>query len=242
VRYRGVGDRTAIRQAQHSGAFPRFQPGAPPEWGCRRAISPQRNSLTGCRLVRAVEILKSEYDDLHLSKHVLLERLRGGMAQAVASHSTAGQSGRSARQLFFKIPADHWARIETSDPFWRTGDLNYTFREDRTSYRVMMRHYDVRFEPQGVHAIVAAASKPTVAQAPTDPCPEPEKSEPPEEKGPRVNDPHLKAWFELYKGAEDTEERALESARGMVRGKSISRDRIRELRGAQKRGRKPAGT
>jgi hypothetical protein len=54
-------------------------------------------------------------------------------------------------------------------------------------------------------------------------------------------DPHLKAWFELYsqvyQGAEDTEDRALGSARGMFANKSVSRERIRKLRGARPMGR-----
>jgi hypothetical protein len=64
-----------------------------------------------------------------------------------------------------------------------------------------------------------------------------------QEKGPPVSEQHLKAWFDLYKqvyqGAADTEANALKSAAGMFPGKLVSRDRVRALRGAQKRGRKP---
>jgi hypothetical protein len=65
-------------------------------------------------------------------------------------------------------------------------------------------------------------------------------------KGPPVAPDHLKAWFDLYRrvysGSSDTEANALVSARGMFPGKSVSRDSVRALRGAQKRGRKPDET
>jgi hypothetical protein len=54
------GDKTAIRQAQHSGAFPRAHPGAPPEWGCQRATLPKRISLNGRRQVRRSRFLRQK--------------------------------------------------------------------------------------------------------------------------------------------------------------------------------------
>jgi hypothetical protein len=54
----------------------------------------------------------------------------------------------------------------------------------------------------------------------------------------------LEAWFKAYQlaypaSSEDTEGKALESARGCFPGKSVSRDAVRKVRGAQRRGRKP---
>lgn len=61
-----------------------------------------------------------------------------------------------------------------------------------------------------------------------------------DQKGPPVSAAALKAWFVAYQaaftGADDTEARALESARGCFPGKSVSRDAVRDLRGEQKRG------
>jgi len=59
----------------------------------------------------------------------------------------------------------------------------------------------------------------------------------------RLPDPLLKAWYEVYKQAyggtsKDTENMAEQSVAGMFPDKSVSRERIRELRGSQKRGRK----
>ncbi len=68
-----------------------------------------------------------------------------------------------------------------------------------------------------------------------------------EEAKKRLPDPLLKAWYEVYKQAyggtsKDTEDMAEQSVAGMFPDKSVSRDRIRELRGSQKRGRKPSET
>jgi hypothetical protein len=184
---------------------------------------------------QAVEILDAAYPPAsRVSKQVLLERLRGGMVQAVAAHSVF-DGGRQGREVFYKIPSDDWERVDTSDILWITGELTYTRREHGLAGRTTVRHYNVRFEPQGVRAIVANAPKEPAAK------PDPDKPEP-AQKGPRVTDPHLEAWFDLftkvYSGTvEDTEDRALESARGMFPGKSVTRDRIRALRGNRPMGR-----
>jgi hypothetical protein len=97
---------------------------------------------------------------------------------------------------------------------------------------VQIGHFDVRFEPNAVRAIIGPVAKQASAVADVEPA----------EKGPSVSDVHLKAWFEVYRqaytGASDTEANAVASARGMFPGKSVSRDKVRDLRGEQKRGRK----
>jgi hypothetical protein len=184
---------------------------------------------------QAVALVDAAHKDVYLTKNAILERLRAGMVQAVARHSAVGTSG--ARQLFFKIPSDHWERIQSADPFWRLGDITYQHREYGSTAVVTVRHFDVRFEPQGIRAMIPSASKNTVS--PTAAIQD-ETSNEPAQKGPRVSDAHLQAWFEFYKkvhsGAEDTEDRALEFARQCFSGKLVSRDRVRALRGSVKRG------
>lgn len=66
-----------------------------------------------------------------------------------------------------------------------------------------------------------------------------------ESKGPRVSGAHLKAWYDLYRtvyGDDTPEAHSVKSAQGMFSDKSVSRERVRELRGPQKRGRKPTGS
>jgi hypothetical protein len=93
----------------------------------------------------------------------------------------------------------------------------------------------VRFEPQGVHAILRGVSKATKPDA------TPAADDEPEPKGPPVSPEALKAWFDLYRriytGTADTEAMALKSAQGMFPGKSVSRDKIRALRGERPIGR-----
>lgn len=156
------------------------------------------------------------------------------MVQAVSAHSTF-RGSREQREVFYKIPPDDWEHVDTANNVWVTGDLVYSRRNYGTADRVTIRHFNVRFEPQGVYAIIGTnLTKATAKQAPTDRQPDLEQ------KGPRVSDAHLQAWFEFYKkvhsDAEDTEDRALASARTNFPGKAVSRERVRELRGSRRRG------
>jgi hypothetical protein len=188
---------------------------------------------------QAIEILYAEFKDYSLCIRTLLGRLRGGMVQAVSGHTLIQRAGTDSRKSFYAIPSDHWNNVETNSAGWTTGDFAYEFREHGRSSYLTAQHYGVRFEPQGVHAIVfgsATSASPAGRQVPIEPAPKPE----PEPEGIPVSDAHLQAWFEFYKKvyneAEDTEERALESARMNFQGKSVSRERVRALRGSQRRG------
>jgi hypothetical protein len=191
---------------------------------------------------QAVEILKAAYNDLYLAKETLLERLRGGMVRSI-SEETVIEGARPHRTMNVQIPAAHWKNIHTTDSVWKTGDLSYQFLDDHSAYRskATARHFNVRFDPVAVRAII----KNLVPKiSPTDP--EASSHIGPEMKGPRVTEPHLKAWFVFYKAVhspiEDTENRALQHARQCFPGKSVSRDRIRALRGTSKRGPKTKPT
>jgi hypothetical protein len=189
---------------------------------------------------QAVEILHGEYKDKFLAKRTLLGRLAAGMVQAVSSHSVIDRDGHIERAVFVTITSGEWKRIETNDNCWITGDLIYS-RSTGAYSQTTTSHFGVVFEPQGVCAIIPGA-------APVEP---PDKTAPPsasesETKRPRVSDAHLQAWFEFYKKVhtpvEDTEDRALEFARQCFPGKSVSRDRVRTLRGNVKRGPKTKQT
>lgn len=157
--------------------------------------------------------------------------------QAVGGHS-AFDGRRQWREVLYKIPSDDWGRVDTADPFWITGDLTYSRKEYGSGDTTTARHFDVRFEPQGVRAIIGMAGNVSqVAQAQSRSATDVE----PEPKGPRVADAHLQAWFEFYKKVHseaDTEDRALESARMNFPGKSVSRERVRACAGASGAGRK----
>ena len=153
------------------------------------------------------------------------------MVQAIAQHSAFSGGGRS-QSLLFKNHPDDWGRVDTSDPLWITGDLTYTYKEYGSGDRITARHFDVRFEPNGIHNIVATVSRPPESR---DSVRQNEAANETVSKGPPVSDDHLWAWFEVYKrvytGSADTEAMALKSATGMFPGKSVTREKIRALRG-----------
>jgi hypothetical protein len=201
---------------------------------------------------QAVDILDAVYDDKYLAKKVLLGRLIGGVIQAASGRTVVVDAGRKAEALFITIPPSEWEGIEPADGFWISGDLIYTRRSQSSSYQdCKTSHFRVRFDPEGVREIVKDEppkprgskwiKKKLEPEAP--PVPAEVEAPEPEQKGPAVSQDHLKAWFDLYQraysgSATDTEANAVASARGMFPGKSVSRERVRDLRGAQKRGRK----
>jgi hypothetical protein len=129
---------------------------------------PQRDDLTAEEIAgwltprQAIEILDAAYENkVSLSRRTLLERLQGGMVQAISNHSVF--SNRARREILYKIPSEDWGNVDTSNNFWTNGDLIYSRRDHGLGDRTTIRHFDVRFEPQGVRAIVASAALPSVA-------------------------------------------------------------------------------
>lgn len=184
---------------------------------------------------QAIEILDRAYKDSGLSKRTLLERLRGGMVKAVSATSTFHGGHRDHAEVFYKIPIEDWEKVRATDDFWITGQFDFSRREYGSNHDVKTRHYNVRFEPPGVHSIVGTlgAAQPLQDSAPDDDA----------AKGKPVSPEALKAWFDVYRkvyggSADDTLENAHKSARGMFPGRFVSRDRVRELAGGRTPGRK----
>jgi|SRR6266404_3961103 len=90
------------------------------------------------------------------------------MVHAAAGYYVAEQNGvRSGRAPLFNIPADHWEQVGDSDTFWLDGDLTYNVYGGASGGIAMttVRLLDVRFEPQGVHAIVGSSTTTTIGHA-----------------------------------------------------------------------------
>jgi hypothetical protein len=184
--------------------------------------------------------------DYRTGKLAILKRLQHGLIQAVAE---TGKLQNSSGTLV-PITQKEWGYAEDGivpSPLWVTGDI--TIAVPMHTYegytRVPVYFFNVRFNPTGVRALLPPEHVEPVSAQQSKPEPS-ETADPPEqEKGPSVSPEHLREWFELYKkvyqGPQDTEANALASAAGMFPGKSVSRDRVRALRGAQKRGRKARG-
>ncbi len=184
---------------------------------------------------QAVKLLDAVFQKSYLSKQALLGRLVGGLAEAASGQTVKSESaGRSSRDLFQKIPAEDWRRIQTTDTCWITGDLIFRRRSAFGTGDETISHYAVRFEPQGVRSMIGDTGKP--AKEPPAEAPSPG---PPEQRKPPVSPAHLQAWFEFYQriGGDMREERALESARLNFPGRSVTRKRVRDLLGPRPIGR-----
>ncbi len=145
------------------------------------------------------------------------------------------------------IPVVLWRDYyEYTIGFWEAGDIKF-YLGHRESYNqtTSVWYQGIRFHPFGIEELVALAPpKPYATPVPVE-AKEAQETEP-SQSGPPVSDVHLEAWYELFQKvyggtAKDTEAFAQQSAFGMFPDKSVTRQRIRELRGEQKRGRKPSG-
>jgi len=193
----------------------------------------------------AVELLSPWYSGHRVVEAALLERLMGGLINAHARSSAHGQHGGTPTSPVF-VPNTHWGSLSGptgANRFWETGDARMFFRHNGD----IIRYYGIRFDPDGVSALlpknsdknhpesaVPKLAEPAALAAADDPKPELEQP------GPRVSDPALQAWYSAYQSAyqvaEQTEAHAVRSAKGMFHDKSVARDRIRTLLGSRKRG------
>jgi hypothetical protein len=205
-------------------------------------------------LARVSEVLRNE----DAAATGIVERLRGGALRAVAK-TTAWeiQSGTRQGAALDAIPPGFW--IELSPPvtrslMWRTGDVRIFIARRMAGARtdvIAVRYFGVRFNPADIDAWLADLPPATPKHKYWRPKPQAEPpapasvtEEPEAARGLPVSDSLLQAWHDLYQRAyadspQDTEATAVKSALGMFPGKSVSRNRVRVLRGAQKRGRKP---
>lgn len=185
----------------------------------------------------AVAKLASAFQtDDQVARVTLLHALRSKVAIALAEKSSWDNGAR--QRALAEIPADEWDEIDSYDLFWTTGHMAYETRDETyyggTKY-VPLHRFGVRLEPSRVKSLLPP--EPLQDQS----SPEVERTESERPKGPPVSDADLKAWYELYGRVyggtkEDTEATAVKSAQGMFPTKSVSRDRVRDLRGEQKRG------
>jgi hypothetical protein len=205
--------------------------------------------LPGEALARVIDVI----GDYTVAVDTILGRLTAGLLKATFETAKWENTSRTySLDPNFIAPNywKHYKRSNESSYVWKTGDLRLFIgnMSSVTETSVYLTFFRVKIERQGIDEIVANAAPPRPKRSvwikrpkepPPPPAPEPESPQ----KGPPVAEEHLKAWYDLYQraysGAADTEATAVASARGMFPGKSVSRDRVRALRGSQKRGRKP---
>jgi hypothetical protein len=186
-------------------------------------------------------------DGRNAAANAIWQRLVGGLIETVASTSSATPKDRAPVPKWRPelIPRRFWKLFSKhGSDFWGAGDAKFFLPGSGTS--TVYQGFGIKLFPADVRGTLPPP-RPPPKQTWVKKAPEPEKpAEEPEseQKGPPVSEEHLKAWFALYRqvysGPAETEANAVASARGMFQGKSVSRDRIRALRGTQKRGRKAA--
>jgi len=195
----------------------------------------------------ALTAVQAAFPDIKVASKAITDRLKGGLLKAEAA-SSSWDNNNNLPTSACSIPASHWSHLSsaTGSDWWDTGTITVRIYRRERQPPATGRYFGIKFDPAGVEAIIADAPKRPMAVATGSSTLEPMRSEveePPAtvEMGPPVSDTLLSAWFELYQraytGMADTEENAWRSASGMFQGKSVSRARIRGLRGTRKRGR-----
>ena len=182
--------------------------------------------------------LDAVYGKSSVSHHLLLDRLKSGKISAVAESST-WKGIRGDKTGLIPVMRDQWEHFGAGEEFWKSGDLHLYLGHYKGSLStVEVWYHGIKFDPNGINDLIALAPKPQTADTETA-LQQADKTS----SKTRLPDPLLKAWYELFQkayggSALDTERFAEKSVEGMFPDKSVSRERIRELRGSQKRGRK----
>lgn len=187
---------------------------------------------------QAREILSNALGhDQIVAMDTIVRRLANGLIKSAAENATVTRDGQASHgQKFEVIPPEDWKQYSFEATFWRFGDLTIN-HHGRYGVIASTNYFNVRFEPHSVRAILAPTATPAADERESE-----TPSPPTEERGPRVSGAHLQAWYDLYRRVypgDTPEPHAVRSAQGMFPDKSVARDRVRALRGPQKRGRKP---
>jgi hypothetical protein len=169
----------------------------------------------------------------------LIQALQYGQIRAAAKTAVVTIRGRNNEIDFLSIPTDWWRNLGAGALFWSNGQIIFSSLTISNSYDCVAALFDVRFDPEQVRSLLPPSLSfpvhPKMIQV--------ETAEESKKDAPPVSAVLLNEWYVLYcktcSEADDTEERALKSARGMFPDKLVSRERVRNLRGARQRGRKP---
>jgi hypothetical protein len=164
----------------------------------------------------------------------IYERLRFGHIKAIARRSNYKGKTRE----YFDIPHPVWNQAKgiAASNLWVSGDITIYLADSPLAL------FGVRFDPAGIQEL-SPRPEPKLEVAPEAPASvTAQASESDAPQGPPVPQALLEGWHELYvrayQGAADTEDIAVQSARGMFPGRFVARQRVRNLRGQQRRGRK----
>ena len=182
---------------------------------------------------QAFTLVDSHFHNQGGTAQAIIGRLKGGALKSVAlgGRSTEANGRVSSPTAPCNIPSSHWAEWNDGalSDIWGVGDIR-VYVDGR-----VYRYFGVRFDPAEVRQMLP----PLVEQfAPPPVSPPLLKQEEPASEGKPVAASHLEEWYRLFQKAypNASEDLALDSARGMFPGKSVTRASVRALRGTQKRG------
>jgi hypothetical protein len=139
-----------------------------------RAVSDEDISdwLTPTQALSILTAMLGSGSAAELAKETLLGRLQGNDARAIAARTTWENKDKAdSYTVITPISAQEWRTLRPGDlySFWRTGDLVYLYRVYGHDF-TKLRHFDVRFHPDDVRAIVANQA-PTTTPAEPEPRP-----------------------------------------------------------------------
>lgn len=182
----------------------------------------------------------------------ILKRGGAGLIRAAAKRIDAHDAGGKISQSSpypvvapgtLKSWHDHYGHSDLG--LWSSGDCELTLdvpmRHGYGAATPHLAYYGIRFEPSGIHELAGQQAGTTSAAPAVIPTAAiPAFADEPETRGSPISQAALEAWFKAYQmaftGTQDTEAKAMESAKGCFPGKSFSREAVRALRGEQKRG------
>ena len=215
-------DRTAIRKARHSGAFPLTQPRSPTGVGMVVGIDAEyeisAEDIATWYTPREAFAYAVKAVGRKSATNAIWQRLVAGLIEAAAANFSSAQRNQSPHPYTKPslIPARYWKKYsKTGSDFW-AGDVRFFIAGSRPEFSRTYHYFGIRLNPDQVRSSLPAP--PSEVPEPTEPERRTETAEiedpEPQQKGPPVSPDHLKAWFDLYQrtyaGAADTEANALQ--------------------------------
>lgn len=180
------------------------------------------------------------------SKRAIAERLSRGDLRSSAKtvHSTIRKEPSRPYRELPSVAWHHW-NYEEDDHFWETGDTAVPVEvADGRIVSMGRQLFQVRFDPDGLREM-GAVGLPVPEEAISSISPADTSTAADDRRNlPRVPEPALKRWYEFWSATYPAEMQNHETAHAHALASfpknSVARSRIRDLRGAQKPGPKPA--
>lgn len=202
-------------------------------YGCRMVDDISTEEFSAWLMPREALRLADGIMDEATAMTAIVDRLHSEKIAAVAELLVVRTTDSAIREPDLRrIPGILWGAYgnSNSESFWRTGDITFRVPIPDTHEFTYVKYFGIRFHRNDLYDLFPERRPKESSVLVADGV-----------SKPSVSDALLTAWYDLYlrayTGAADTEANAVQSAQGMFPGKSVSRERVRELRGERMRGR-----